>query len=88
MDKRRAIIDLELAFDVWSLLFSVTRQVLMNSVKVTLCNNDYVLILNKPVAEALETIKKTYLLSEYTTNVIKETFEKHVPSVKPWLPFH
>ena len=63
--KRKVIIQLELAFDVWSLFFSVARKVISN-VKggVTLTNNDYSKIMNIPVNRSLQLLKEAYSLTD------------------------
>ena len=56
-EKSRIIIDLELVFDFWSLLFCAARQVISNNYHgVILSNKDYAHIVNKPISEAVKTL--------------------------------
>ena len=84
---KRIIIDFELAFDVWSLLFCVARQTIMNTKSVSLSNRDYIHIINKPVSLGVQSLQKTYGLSDNERQEIVSIFNKHVMSIKPWIPY-
>lgn len=84
---KRIIIDFELAYDVWSLLFCVARQTIMNKKSVSLTNRDYIHIINKPVCLGVHTLQKTYGLSDDEGQEIINIFNKHVMSIKPWIPY-
>ena len=84
---KRIIIDFELAYDVWSLLFCVARQIIMNKKSVSLTNRDYIHIINKPVSLGVHTLQKTYGLSDDEGQEIINIFNKHVMSIKPWIPY-
>jgi hypothetical protein len=63
--KPRIIIDIELLFDFWSLLFCAARQVISNNYHgVTLSNKDYAHIVNKPIGEAVKNLQVAHGLSD------------------------
>lgn len=63
--KPRIIIDIELVFDFWSLLFCAARQVISNNYHgVTLSNKDYAHIVNKPIGEAVKNLQVAHGLSD------------------------
>lgn len=63
--QHRIIIDLELVFDFWSLLFCAARQVISNNYHgVTLSNKDYAHIVNKPISAAVKSLQVTHGLSD------------------------
>jgi hypothetical protein len=63
--KPRIIIDIELVFDFWSLLFCAARQVISNKYHgVTLSNKDYAHIVNKPIGEAVKNLQVAHGLND------------------------
>jgi hypothetical protein len=63
--KPRIIIDIDLVFDFWSLLFCAARQVISNNYHgVTLSNKDYAHIVNKPIGEAVKNLQVAHGLSD------------------------
>lgn len=72
-----AIVDLELVFDFWSLLFCCIRWQ-----RPSLQNAEYESIVNHSVQSAIQS-----LLSEETQRQqVAGKFEQLLPSVKPWIP--
>lgn len=59
--KRRVFIQLELAYDIWSLLFGITRQTVsqsLNPQKVS--NNDYTKIMNVSLEKGLQNVQRAF----------------------------
>lgn len=61
---RRVVIDLEQAYDIWSLLFCAIKNEIFNSKNINIKNTDYSLIMNKSLAVSLQNIKKEYSLDD------------------------
>ena len=62
---KRVVIDIELAYDFWSLMFCIARQVVNNNNKsLSLTNTDYSHIVNKSVYNSLRSMQQAYELSE------------------------
>ena len=55
LTKSRVVLDIELVYDFWSLLFCAARQVISNHYQgVSLTNKDYAHIVNKPINEGVK----------------------------------
>ena len=86
--QNRIIIDIELVFDFWSLLFCAARHVISNKYHgVTLSNKDYSHIVNKPINVAVRALQASHGLSDEDVQNILSTFESHLSSIKPWIPY-
>ena len=75
--KRVAVVDFELVFDVWSLLFCCIRWQ-----RPSLQTSDYSLLLYRPVEAALAST----LTDISQRELVACKFEQLLLSVKPWIP--
>jgi hypothetical protein len=72
------VIDLELVYDTWSLLFCITRHVLMNRRdKIFLSNQDYQYIVNKSLKSCLQDLKVAFSLDDDDIRSMEELFNKN-----------
>ena len=70
--KRRVFIQLELAFDIWSLFFGITRQAVAHSLNPqSLSNKDYLKIMNVTLETSLSKLEMAFNLNEREKQVIE-----------------
>eukprot|EP00347_Sterkiella_histriomuscorum_P013919 403362854 len=85
---KRVIIDLEQAYDIWSLLFCIVKHEVFNSKQMNIKNKDYSLIMNYSLEKALKNVQSEYNLQEGQIDKIKSLFLEYSCCIKPWIPYH
>jgi hypothetical protein len=76
--KSTIVIDLELVYDIWSLLFCCIR-----SKVPTLTNSDYLKMVNKPVKKVISEL----IVNPEERDEVQAAFDENFESVKPWIPY-